>query len=70
MSNSILSIIIINILYIVFLLSNNQFVRFASIEEDTPSYHRRYDFFVSKFASMCKSNFCNAENILQIYLII
>lgn len=33
-----------------------QFVRFANIEEDTPSYHRRYDFFVSKFSSMCHSN--------------
>lgn len=34
------------------LLGSQSFVRFASIEEDTPSYHRRYDFFVSKFASM------------------
>lgn len=33
-----------------------QFVRFANIEEDTPSYHRRYDFFVSKFSAMCHSN--------------
>ncbi|KAI8432999.1 hypothetical protein MSG28_013879 [Choristoneura fumiferana] len=32
------------------------FVRFANIEEDTPSYHRRYDFFVSKFSAMCHSN--------------
>ena len=30
-----------------------QFVKFANIEEDTPSYHRRYDFFVSKFSAMC-----------------
>lgn len=28
-------------------------MRFANIEEDTPSYHRRYDFFISKFSSMC-----------------
>ena len=28
-------------------------MKFANIEEDTPSYHRRYDFFVSKFSSMC-----------------
>lgn len=34
------------------LLGTQSFVKFASIEEDTPSYHRRYDFFVSKFASM------------------
>lgn len=32
-----------------------QFVKFANIEEDTPSYHRRYDFFVSKFSAMCHS---------------
>jgi len=33
-----------------------QFVKFANIEEDTPSYHLRYDFFVSKFASLCHNN--------------
>lgn len=38
-----------------------QFVRFANIEEDTPSYHRRYDFFVSKFSAMCHSNHTNQE---------
>lgn len=32
-----------------------QFVKFANIEEDTPSYHRRYDFFVSQFSAMCHS---------------
>ncbi|XP_030839333.1 protein EFR3 homolog B isoform X2 [Strongylocentrotus purpuratus] len=32
------------------------FVKFANIEEDTPSYHRRYDFFISKFSSMCYNN--------------
>lgn len=34
-------------------LGSTSFVKFANIEEDTPSYHRRYDFFVSKFSSMC-----------------
>lgn len=34
------------------MLGTQSFVKFAGIEEDTPSYHRRYDFFVSKFASM------------------
>lgn len=34
------------------LLGTQSFVKFAGIEEDTLSYHRRYDFFVSKFASM------------------
>lgn len=31
-------------------------MKFANIEEDTPSYHRRYDFFVSKFSSLCHNN--------------
>lgn len=30
-----------------------QFVKFANIEEPAPSYHRRYDFFVSQFAMLC-----------------
>eukprot|EP01135_Chromosphaera_perkinsii_P003568 Nk52_evm26s248 gene=Nk52_evmTU26s248 len=29
------------------------FTRFSSIREESPSYHRQYDFFVSKFSSMC-----------------
>ncbi|XP_041988763.1 protein EFR3 homolog cmp44E isoform X2 [Aricia agestis] len=37
-------------------LATQSFVRFANIEEDTPSYHRRYDFFVSKFSAMCHSS--------------
>lgn len=28
-------------------------MKFANIEEDNPSYHRRYDFFISKFSAMC-----------------
>uniref|UniRef100_A0A8V0Y0J0 Protein EFR3 homolog A n=1 Tax=Gallus gallus TaxID=9031 RepID=A0A8V0Y0J0_CHICK len=36
-------------------LGTNSFVKFANIEEDTPSYHRRYDFFVSRFSAMCHS---------------
>lgn len=38
-----------------FFLCSLQFVKFANIEEDTPSYHRRYDFFVSQFSAMCHS---------------
>ncbi|XP_046474294.1 protein EFR3 homolog cmp44E isoform X1 [Neodiprion pinetum] len=38
------------------ILATQSFVRFANIEEDTPSYHTRYDFFVSKFSAMCHSN--------------
>lgn len=37
------------------ILATISFVKFANIEEDTPSYHRRYDFFVSKFSAMCHS---------------
>ncbi|XP_033215913.1 protein EFR3 homolog cmp44E isoform X2 [Belonocnema kinseyi] len=37
-------------------LATQSFVKFANIEEDTPSYHTRYDFFVSKFSAMCHSN--------------
>lgn len=36
-------------------------MRFANIEEDTPSYHRRYDFFISKFSSMCHGTHENVE---------
>ncbi|XP_027766333.1 protein EFR3 homolog B-like, partial [Empidonax traillii] len=32
------------------------FVKFANIEEDTPSYHRSYDFFVCRFSEMCHSS--------------
>lgn len=35
----------------------SQFVKFANIEEDTPSYHRSYDFFVSRFSEMCHSSY-------------
>lgn len=38
-----------------------QFVKFANIEEDAPSYHRRYDFFISKFSSMCHGSVDNTE---------
>ncbi|KAB0398922.1 hypothetical protein E2I00_007370 [Balaenoptera physalus] len=40
-------------------LGTNSFVKFANIEEDTPSYHRRYDFFVSRFSAMCHS--CDSD---------
>lgn len=36
-------------------------MKFANIEEDAPSYHRRYDFFISKFSSMCHGSDENAE---------
>lgn len=37
-------------------LATDLFVRFSTIEEDTPSYHRQYDFFISKFSSMCHAS--------------
>lgn len=47
-----------NLVYYFFFV---QFVKFAKIEEDTPSYHRRYDFFVSKFASLCHSSHAEVD---------
>ncbi|KAF0046180.1 hypothetical protein F2P81_002709 [Scophthalmus maximus] len=38
-----------------------KFVKFANIEEDTPSYHRSYDFFVSRFSQMCHSEHEDAD---------
>uniref|UniRef100_A0AAV2L737 IQ motif containing B1 n=1 Tax=Knipowitschia caucasica TaxID=637954 RepID=A0AAV2L737_KNICA len=34
-------------------LATGAFVAFANIQEDSPSYHRSYDFFVSRFSQMC-----------------
>lgn len=47
-------------------LGTASFVKFANIEEDTPSYHRRYDFFVSKFCSMCWYNGNDEEENLKV----
>ncbi|XP_030008639.1 protein EFR3 homolog B-like [Sphaeramia orbicularis] len=43
------------------ILATNSFVKFANIEEDTPSYHRSYDSFVSRFSEMCHSDHEDAE---------
>ncbi|XP_036230945.2 protein EFR3 homolog cmp44E isoform X2 [Bactrocera oleae] len=43
------------------IMATNSFVKFANINEDTPSYHRRYDFFISKFSAMCHGNHDNIE---------
>ncbi|XP_064604803.1 protein EFR3 homolog B-like isoform X2 [Liolophura sinensis] len=43
-------------------LATASFIKFANIEEDTPSYHRRYDFFVSKFSSMCHNGLSNKDD--------
>lgn len=47
-------------------LGTASFVKFANIEEDTPSYHRRYDFFVSKFSAMCWFNGKNEQENLKV----
>ncbi|GFN81470.1 protein efr3 homolog b [Plakobranchus ocellatus] len=36
--------------------ATESFIKFANVEEDAPSYHRRYDFFVSKFSALCHNN--------------
>jgi len=41
-------------------LGTNSFEKFSKIEEVTASYHRQYDFFVSKFSAMCH---CNEKRI-------
>ncbi|XP_037829804.1 protein EFR3 homolog B-like isoform X2 [Kryptolebias marmoratus] len=43
-----------------------QFVKFANIEEDTPSYHRSYDFFVSRFSEMCHSDHNDPDTQIKI----
>ncbi|XP_023335599.1 protein EFR3 homolog cmp44E [Eurytemora carolleeae] len=35
--------------------ASESFLYFAQKEEDVPAYHRRYDFFISKFSQMCHS---------------
>lgn len=37
-------------------MATDLFCAFSSIEEDAPSYHRQYDFFISKFSSMCHAS--------------
>jgi len=39
------------------ILATQSFSRFSYIKEYTPSYHRRYNFSVSKFSSMCHNNY-------------
>lgn len=48
------------------ILATESFIKFSKIEEDTASYHRRYDFFVSKFSAMCHNNHSNTKTRLLI----
>ena len=43
------------------ILASASFLRFSKLEEETPSYHRSYDFFISRFAQMCLSNHNDIE---------
>lgn len=43
-------------------------MKYAHIEEETPSYHRRYDFFIDKFAALCHSNHKDLEQRKQLRL--
>ena len=43
------------------ILASTSFLKFSKIEEETPSYHRSYDFFNSRFATMCSSNHGDEE---------
>ncbi|KAK0416217.1 hypothetical protein QR680_012351 [Steinernema hermaphroditum] len=45
-------------------LATDSFVNFANIQEETPSYHRQYDFFISKFSAMC--HVTRGENASQV----
>lgn len=45
------------------ILASASFLRFSKIEEETPSYHRSYDFFISRFATMCMSSHNDVEGI-------
>ncbi|CAB1330520.1 unnamed protein product [Coregonus sp. 'balchen'] len=44
---------------------SRDFVKFANIEEDTPSYHRSYDFFVSRFSEMCHSSYEDPDGVVR-----
>uniref|UniRef100_M3ZFC2 EFR3 homolog B n=1 Tax=Xiphophorus maculatus TaxID=8083 RepID=M3ZFC2_XIPMA len=48
------------------ILATGSFVKFANIEEDTPSYHRSYDFFVSRFSEMCHSDHEDPDTRIKI----
>lgn len=41
--------------------ATKSFIKFANIDEDTPSYHRRYEFFISRFSQMCYGSHENQE---------
>ena len=48
------------------LVATHSFTKFANIQEDTPSYHRRYDFFVSKFSALSHDNNPDIETRIKL----
>ncbi|KAF7207134.1 transcript variant X1 [Nothobranchius furzeri] len=48
------------------ILATRVCVSLRNIEEDTPSYHRSYDFFVSRFSQMCHSDHEDPETQIRI----
>lgn len=48
------------------LVATHSFTKFANIQEDTPSYHRRYDFFVSKFSALSHDNNSDVETRVKL----
>jgi len=43
------------------ILASKSFSQFSQINEETPSYHRTYDFFIDRFSQMSHSNHPNPE---------
>ncbi len=43
------------------IVASQSFSQFSQIKEDTPNYHRSYDFFIERFSQMCHSDYPDAE---------
>eukprot|EP00096_Caligus_rogercresseyi_P008973 TRINITY_DN2958_c0_g1_i1.p1 TRINITY_DN2958_c0_g1~~TRINITY_DN2958_c0_g1_i1.p1 ORF type:complete len:787 (-),score=282.89 TRINITY_DN2958_c0_g1_i1:42-2189(-) len=48
------------------ILASQSFLQFSQIEEDTPSYHRTYDFFVDRFSQMCHAETWEGQERIRI----
>ncbi|CAI4231697.1 unnamed protein product [Auanema sp. JU1783] len=47
-------------------LATDSFVTFSNIEESSPSYHRQYDFFISKFSQMCHGPYGDDSKLIRL----
>lgn len=45
------------------ILASQSFLQFSQIKEDTPSYHRSYNFFIERFSQMCHSEY--PDNVMK-----